>query len=264
MSKGALGGQRAGSTSTGASPSVAQSAPKVTPTQVTPPTPQQVASGNVLPQGGVPFSDFEKMSDDEKADVITKALGVGLPLFLDNSGLQKFAYFTGMSDKPTVVSDSQFDRVRGQTLYRGVHDAYNARTDIGYSSTDIYKQIRDGDFTMYSNSGGSVHGKAIYFGSDFGTARSYSSSGRNPIVMRAKITSGRTISETAANSNYRTALRRGDKLALACSNAGYDSAANLYALAKGYDAIQGGYTMVLNRRCLTISDQTRSAKRSSW
>ena len=210
------------------------------------------------------FSDFEKMTDDQKADVVTKALGVGLPMFLDNSGLQKFAYFTGMSDKPTVVSDSSFDGIKGKTLYRGVHDAYNANTDIGYSSTDIYKQIAHGDYTMYSDSGGSVHGKAIYFGSDFGTAKMYGS-GRNPIIMRAKITGGRTISESRARSDYQSALRRGDKLALACSNAGYDSAVNLYALAKGYDAIEGGYTMVLNRRCLTISDQTRKATgRSSW
>lgn len=264
MSKGTMGGQRAGSTSTAAAPSVAQRAPKVTPTQVVPPTPQQVARGDVLPRGGVKFSDFEKMTDDQKADVVTKALGVGLPMFLDNSGLQKFAYFTGMSDKPTVVPDSQFDGVRGKTLYRGVHDAYNAKTDIGYSSTDIYKQIAHGDYTMYSDSGGSVHGKAIYFGSDFGTAKMYGS-GRNPIIMRAKITGGRTISESRARSDYQSALGRGDKLALACSNAGYDSAVNLYALAKGYDAIEGGYTMVLNRRCLTISDQTRNARgRSSW
>ena len=268
MSKGTMGGQRAGSTSTAAAPSVAQRAPKVTPTQVVPPTPQQVARGDVLPRGGVPFSDFEKMTDDQKADVVTKALGVGLPMFLANSGLQKFAYFTGMSDKPTVVSDSKFDSVNGQTLYRGVRDAYNRNTDIGYSSTDIYKQIAHGDYTMYSDSGGSVHGKAIYFGDNFSIASGYAQSGtnvRNPIVMRAKITGGRTISESRARSNYQSALRRGDKLALACSNAGHDSAVNLYALAKGYDAIEGGYTMVLNRRCLTISDQTRKASgRSSW
>ena len=264
MSKGTRGGQRSGSTSAGAAPSVAQKAPKVTPTQVVPPTPQQVASGNVLPKGGVSFSAFEQMTDDQKADVVTKALGVGVPMFLDDSGLQKFAYFTGLSDKPRAVPDAQLDSLPGKTLYRGVHDAYNKRTDIGYSSTDIYKQIVAGDFTMYSDSGGSAHGKAIYFGSDFGTAAMYGS-GQNAIVMRAKITGGRTISETRARSDYQSALRRGDKLALACSNAGYDSAVNLYALAKGYDAIEGGYTMVLNRRCLTISDQTRKAAgRRSW
>ena len=96
---------------------------------------------------------------------------------------------------------------------------------------DIVKQIREGDYTMYSDSGGSVHGKAIYFGTDFRTASSYAQSGmnaRNPIVMRAKLTGGKTISESKARSDYQSALRKGEKLALACSNAGYDSAVNLY------------------------------------
>lgn len=263
------GGQRAGGAGGAGGVGIgagAAGAPKVTPTVVTPPLPSQVAKGNVLPGGGVAFKDFQNMTDDQKADVITKALGVGLPMFLDDSGLQRFAYYTGMSDKPTVVSDAQLDKVSGKTIFRGVHDAYNSRTDIGYSSKDIYRQIVEGDFTMYSDSGGSVHGKAIYFGDSFSTASSYAGSGRNPIVMRGKITSGKVINESTLHSNYRSALNRGDKLALACSNAGSSSAANLYALAKGYSAIYDGYgyTMVLNRGCLTISDTTKSANRRGW
>lgn len=264
--KGNRGGQRV--TGGGGGGGGVPGAPKVTPTPVTPPTPQQVSSGNVLPAGGVPFSDFEKMTDDQKADVITKAMGVGVPMFLDDSGLQKFAYFTGMSDKPTVVADSKLDSMVGQTIYRGVRDAYIGRADIGYSSNDIYKQIATGDFTMYSDSGGSVHGKAIYFADDYGTARAYatsSSNAKNPIVMRAKL-AGKIINESTLHNQYRSALRNGDKLALACSNAGSSSAANLYALAKGYDAIRdgSGYNMVLNRRCLTISDKTKPATGRSY
>ena len=109
MAKGARGGKRI-------TASMRAAAPTVTPTQVTPPTPQQVAQGNVLPTGGVAYSDFEAMSDDEKADVITSALGVGTPLFLDDSGMQKFAYFTGMSDKPKTVTDAQLDKTQGTEL----------------------------------------------------------------------------------------------------------------------------------------------------
>ena len=43
----------------------------IPPQQVTPPTPQQVAQGNVLPNGGVAYDEFLKMSDDDKA-----ALGI--------------------------------------------------------------------------------------------------------------------------------------------------------------------------------------------
>ena len=261
--KTARGGQR----SVAAKPAAA--APKVTPTPVTPPTPQQVATGNILPKGGVPFSDFQKMTDSQKADVITKALGVGVPFFLDDSGLQKFAYFTGMSDKPTVVTDAKLDSMSGKELFRGVRNAYNAQTDMGYSSQDIYRQIAEGDFTMYSDSGGSVHGKAIYFGDDFSTARSYAgtTAAKNPLVMRAKITSGKIISESQLNNMYRSAIRNGDKLARACSNAGSDSAKGLYALAKGYSGYtdNSGYYMILNRKCLTMSDTTKSTiGRSRW
>ena len=120
--------------------------------QVIPPSPQQVAQGNVLPQGGVAFSDFEKMTDDQKADVVDKALRTGVPIFLDDSGLQRFAYFTGMNGKPTIVADSQLDKMQGHELFRTVNDAYDSRKDIGYTANDIIKQVSSGDFTMYSDS----------------------------------------------------------------------------------------------------------------
>lgn len=253
MAKGTRGGKRI-------TASMLAGAPIVTPTQVTPPTPQQVAQGNVLPAGGVPFSDFENMTDDEKADVVTSALGAATPLFLDDSGLQKFAYFTGMSDKPTKVTDAQLDKMQGTEVYRTVNDAYNRSIDVGYTSRDIAKQVTDGDYTMYSDSGGSAHGKAIYFASDYNDSSYYGNRGQNPVTIRAKITGGKSIKESSLDSLYNNAIARGDKLALACSNAGGSSARNLYGLAKGYDVITpnyGSYYMVLNRRCLTVSDTVK-------
>lgn len=251
MAKGTRGGKRITAT-------MLAGAPTVTPTQVTPPTPQQVAQGNVLPAGGVPFSQFEQMTDDEKADVVTDALGAATPLFLDDSGIQRFAYFTGMSDKPTKVTDAQLDGMKGTEIYRTVNDAYNPTIDVGYTSRDIAKQISDGDYTMFSDSGGSAHGKAIYFASSYNDSSYYGNSRQNPVTMRAKITGGKSIQESSLDSMYRNAIARGDKLALACSNAGGGSARNLYGLAKGYDVITpnrgSNYYMVLNRRCLTVSD----------
>lgn len=225
--------------------------------QVTPPTPQQVANGNVLPGGGVAFDDFMNMTDDEKADVVDTALQTGVPIFLDDSGLQRFAYFTGMSGKPNVVSDSQLDKMSGHELFRTVNDAYDARKDIGYTANDIVKQISSGDFTMYSDSGGSAYGKAIYFASSVSSSAGYA--GRGATMMRAKITGGKSISDSAARQAYHNAYSRGDKLAVACSKAGYDSASNLYTLAKGYDVITtSDYHMVLNRKCLTVSSKTKT------
>ena len=227
--------------------------------QVVPPTPQQVAKGDVLPAGGVPFSKFEKMTDDEKAAVIDKALQTGVPIFLDDSGIQRFAYFTGMSSKPNVVTDAQLDNMAGHELFRTVNDAYDRRKDIGYTSGDIAKQITKGDFTMYSDSGGSAYGKAIYFASSVSSSSGYAgSSSQHPAMIRAKITGGKTISSNGASRMYSNALAKGDKLAKACSRADGSSRVNLYALAKGYDVITtSDYHMVLNRRCLTVSDKVK-------
>lgn len=237
-----------------------------TPTnQVTPPTPQQVATGNVLPGGGVPFDQFMQMTDDQKADVINDALNTGVPLFLDDSGLQRFSYFTGMSDKPTVVSDAQMDKIKGTDLFRTVNDAYDSRKDIGYTANDIIKQISTGDFTMYSDSGGSAHGRGIYFADSYTGSTAYGNSSKSK-VMRAKVTSGKSVSESRISSDYHTALNRGDKLARACSRADSASRVNLYALAKGYNVIDAGwgYKVVLNRGALTVSSKTKNATGGSW
>ena len=234
--------------------------------QVVPPTPQQVAKGDVLPQGGVAFKDFEAMTDDQKADVIDRALRTGVPMFLDDSGIQRFAYFTGMSSKPNVVTDAQLNQMSGHELFRTVNDAYDARKDIGYTANDIIKQITGGDFTMYSDSGGSAYGKAIYFASSVPSSAGYA--GRGATMMRAKITGGKSISHSSIMSQYRNALASGDKLAKACSRADSNSSVNLYALAKGYDVITSSdYHMVLNRRCLTVSSQTKKGityRTRSW
>ena len=231
-------------------------------TPTTPPTPQEVAKGNILPGGGVAYDDFKNMTDDEKADVVEKALGVGLPAFLDDSGIQKLAYFTGMKEKPTVVADDALDKMSGTELYRTVNNAYNRRTDIGYTSKDIAKQITDGDFTMYSDSGGSAHGKAIYFADNFGGSAAYGNGRSDDLMIRAKITSGNVISERSLDTQFRNALGRGDKLAVACSKADWSSQKNLYALAKGYDVVQAGngYNMVLKRSALTVSSKTINPK----
>ena len=240
-------------------PQQAAPAPPPAPQIVNPPTTADVKKGNVLPSGGVPFSQFEKMTDDQKADIVSTALDTGVPMFLEDSGMQRLAYFTGMSEKPTVVSDAALDKIKGEEMFRTINDAYNASIDIGYSSRDIAKQISHGDFTMYSDSGGSAHGKAIYFANNYRDSSYYGNSSKNPVTMRAKIT-GKTVTESRLRSMYSRALQRGDKLALACQKAGNaGDARNMYGLAKGYDVVTAanGYRMVLNRRGITVSDTVK-------
>lgn len=83
--------------------------------------------------------------------------------------------------------------------------------------------------------------------------------------MRAKVTSNKVITESKLDRDYRTALSRGDKLAKSCNRADYDSARNLYALAKGFDVVDdGSYVMVLNRRAITMSSHTQPATGTRW
>ena len=220
------------------------------------PSQEDVKKGNILPPGGVAFSDFEQMTDDEKADVITAAMAAGVPMFLENSAMQHFAYFTGMSDKPTVVSDAALDKMAGEDIFRTVNNAYNSQIDVGYTSGDIAKQIMYGDYTMYSDSGGSAYGKAIYFANNYRESALYGNNS-SAMTMRAKVT-GKTISTSQLQLDYRHALMRGDKLAHAVSVSGGDK--NLFALAKGYDVVtdaSSGYRMVLNRRGITCSSTVK-------
>lgn len=266
-----MGGRGSSSATNGVSSSLknfSKATEQFNPASVQQPTIQEVLKGNITPKGGVAYSDFKKMSDDEKADVIVMAQMVKPPIFLDDSGMQRFAYFTGMSDKPQIVSDSQLDKMSGTSLYRTVNNSYNSRTDIGYTAKDIYKQIAKGDYTMYSDSGGSAHGKAIYFADSVGSSAVYSN-GRNSIMMRAKISpNAKTISESALDKMYRNEVNKGTKLAKAVQQTSdRNSSRNLFALAKGYDVITpsggSGYNMVLNRGGLVMSDKTKSVSYST-
>ena len=225
--------------------------------QVTPPTPQQIASGNVLPGGGTPFAQFEKMTDDQKADVITKALGQNLPMFLDQGDTQRLAYFTGMSDKPTIVTEAQLKAMPGRDLWRSVHDTYDPKTDIGYTGRAIYRQLATGDFTKYSDTGGSAYGKAIYFDIRKG---SYGS-GSGYTVMHAKfLPTAKTISYNSAINRMSAEIRSGSKLGQAISQASHSDRVGIWALSRGYDAVVdnsgSNYNMILNRRALALSNKT--------
>lgn len=112
---------------------------------------------------------------------------------------------------------------------------------------------------MYSDSGGSAYGKAIYFASSVSSSSGYSSGApSNNVMLRAKVTGGRSISDSKLSTDFRNAINHNDPIAKACARADGSSARNLYALAKGYDIITtNDYHMVLNRRCLSVSNRIK-------
>lgn len=244
-------------------PTIQQTA-QTPPPQVTPPTPQNVQQGNVLPQGGVPFNQFQSMTDDQKAQVISDALKTQTPLFLDKSDLQKLAYFTGLSNKPQLMDDSALDAIKGTgltgtDLYRTVSDTYNPSTDIGYSAKDICDQIINGDFTMYSDSGGSAYGKAIYASDSYSGSAAYGR-GAKSLTMRMKIVDGsRFVSQSKLQSMLSSEMSSGSKLGKVLRSVDPSSRLGVLALAKGIAGSYDGYTSAGNDRYYMIYDRSALA-----
>lgn len=241
----------------GASAAMSAGTPIVIKTiNVTPATPQQVAAGDVTPNGGVPFDKFKNMTDDEKAQVIIDSMGVTTPSFLDDSYLQKLSYYTGLSDKPQLVDEATLNSMSGQDLWRSVSSNYDRVNDINHTSREIAQQVMRGDYTMYSDSGGSVHGRAIYFDT---TKGSYGS-GNGYSIMHAKIASSAKMkSESTVRNGLSKEIASGSKLGNVLNkiqrSTDYASAMGVYCLSKGIDGYTDGYGyhMIINRKALVMS-----------
>lgn len=213
------------------------------------------ASPKANTPSGISYDQFMKMSDAQKMQTINNILAdpnIKVPAYLDNSDTSKFMWAMGMNNKPNVVSDDQLSKMPGKDLYRTVYDTQNPPP----SGTDILDQIRTGDFTQMSGSGGSAHGRALYFArDDFAGSASYGVRGNNPVMARAKINSN-------ANIVKESDLRRrmvADGFSTNSSSSYNDDIA-LYALSHGIDGwYSGTYTMMVNRGALTISNKTKRA-----
>ena len=208
------------------------------------------------------YNSFMKMSDDDKADVISNMTSQDVPIHLSNSDFQRFIYNIGLNDKPEVVDDSTFDTLPGNAFYRTVNavSKYNSPNGLAYSATDIIKQIQYGSITRCSDNGGSVYGRGLYFDNSrrgsfaYGNKR-YDIKATAQIAMKfnsnAKMVKYDKI-ERATNAE----IRSGSKLGKALSKCDHASAVSIYAMTKGYNVIQShinGYHNVLNRNAITLT-----------
>lgn len=101
---------------------------------------------------------------------------------MDDSFTTKVMYSIGMTNKPKVVSDSALDGMAGKEIFRCVSDSSNPRM----KAKDIIEQVRTGDYTRMSDSGGSVYGRALYFADQYGKSATFGK-GLSSVVMRAKV-----------------------------------------------------------------------------
>lgn len=213
---------------------------------------------------GISPEQFRAMTDDQKIDTINSIMNsrkkqYAVPDYLDKSKTTKVMYALGLDDKPKVVSDSALDKMSGTEIFRGV---YEKGTMPPPSAGAILDQIRHGDSTQLSGSGGSVHGRALYFSTNYDTARSYSTWGRNGTVLRGKIGKDAIIRN---ESNLRAEMRADTNFMSKIGEASREDKIALYALYKGFDGwYSGSYTMLVNRGKLTMSSKNGSSNSMTW
>lgn len=204
---------------------------------------------------GVSYDQFMQMSDAQKYQTMENIINdpnIQAPSYLDGSDTSKLIYGLGMNNKPTVVSDDALDRMPGKDLYRTVYEAGSMPPP---SSSDILDQIRMGDYTQMSGSGGSAHGRALYFARDnFTGSRYYGDGERNAMMMRAKINPNAKITQESTLKNM---MRSDSAFQNSPKSAGRDAIA-LYAISHGIDGwYSGTYTMMVNRGALTVSSRNK-------
>ena len=233
-------------------------------------TPQQTQDilQDLSNEDTVDYSDYMKLSDDEKADAMSQILKNDLPNFLNDSATQKLLYYTDIEGKPQVASDSALDKMTGRSLFRTVHDVYDRTTDVSYTAKQIYNQIADGEYTAVSGSGGSAYGKGIYFADSYQGSTAYRRSGTTNLTMRAKLNSNaRVVSYDTASRAVTNEIRSGTKLGRVYANMSGSDRTSVWALNNGYNVVRdsgSGYHVVLDRRAITLSKKTTNSSGSSW
>ena len=223
-------------------------------------------AGRVNTPSGVDRDGFMKMSDAEKEQFVSRVLGdpnIQVPAYVDSSMISKVMYSLGMNKKPDVVDDATFDQMKANgdfqfnnDMFRTVYNGAN-----GITGLDVAQSNLRGDYTQVSGSGGSAHGKAIYFaGGQTGLAESmyYQDGYRGGnVTMRANVKkSAKIVNESdVENSSFYSRYQ----------NAGYSrsEAKALAALSMGADGWRRNYsnyhyTMIINRGALTASSSVKN------
>ena len=212
--------------------------------------PQQQATPS-----GVTYDQFMQMSADERYDLINTVLNnpnIKVPRELDNSETSKVMYALGMNNKPKVVSESVLDTLPGVVNYRTVADAFNPPP----YSRDILKQIKTDDFTQLSGSGGSLHGRALYFANNYFQSTLYGH-GQSSVVMRMKINSSANI---VTEQTLLKQMKADKSFMKKTKKVSSEDRISMYALSHGVDGWNDpstGYTMLLNRGAMTVSSANK-------
>lgn len=264
MPKSSRGGKAGVSTPSARQPAFQQPTPQPVPQ----PAPQP-AQPIQQPQASASYDAFRQMTDDQKADVIMQARNTQVPVFLADNDLQKVLYGLKLNDKPTLVDDSVLDATPGKELFRTVNATNDLKNRIKYSAQDVANQTIKGSVTRVSDTGGSVHGRGIYFADSYRGSVVYGNTRGNlaqTAVVRVKLSpTAKTVSTSRASAGVTAEINSGSKLGKALSKIGSQDRTAVWSLAKGYDAMvaSNGYHVIINRSALVASRDVK-AMGMSW
>ena len=268
MAKGNRGGQR-GTASPGSTVRLSAATPNATQQSQAQNQQPQVDTTQQAQAFSTSYNNFMAMTDDQKADAISKLASQGVPANLADNDFQRFTFNLGLNDKPQLVDDSVLDTMNGTELFRTVNSVNDTTNRMKWNADDIASQVQRGSVTRVSDSGGSAYGRGIYFADNYGDSRSYggvSGNIKKTAVVRCKLNSNaKIITHSKACAGVRDEINSGSKLGKVLSKCDRASQSSIYAMAKGYNVIHSGhsYYNILSRNAVTMS-KTIKAGSNKW
>lgn len=224
---------------------------------------QGQATGNPTPPS-MTAQQFQALSNKELVDYLKNLNSrVVMPPLdeLPECDTQRVVYDLGLNDKPTVVSQAEFKKLKGETWYRGVHDFKDNRGTILATSDDVVNQTFYGDTTRI---GAGVSGDGFYFTKHKSTADSYARNGQNGRVLQMKLDMRKVKGIDAGKlssmfSREPIEVQRAFRNMSSIGNEWSTGFLSAYAVRKGYNVIlrpERGFAIPITRDVMILSDST--------
>lgn len=241
---------------------VVQQAPQA-PAPPPPPPPQPTLQQRLaqLVQGINSLQDFSSLPYDDKMDLIEAAMNTPVPAGKPNTVFQQLAEYLGFDvTPPQVVTDAQLNAMPGQNLYRTVKDI-GGSTAVQIA-TDT---LRKADTPFYSDSGGSVYGRGLYFTTDLDGSVPYGRSASTSRTIRAKLDpNAKVVTRSQLRQDVQKAQAGNNRFARMLNRMSSQAdVESVVAAFKGYDAISNSpgmpdnYHTIISRRALVYSSKIK-------
>lgn len=214
------------------------------PQQQAPPQQQPPAQPNNVSQPSITQQQFMQMDNKQTIQYLGNLKNVKMPpsAELPEFDTQRLTYDMGLNDKPRIVSEAEFNKTKGETIYRGVHELKDGNGTVLAPARSVANVTMYGEF---SRIGAGVAGDGFYFTTGKGTANGYAGGGKDlgkSAVMRAKIdgSKAKTITLSALERQFNNEdpyVQNAFMRMSTVDNEWTTGYLGAYALKKGYNVI---------------------------